>query len=107
MSDILNDRKKGFEAKFSIDQETQFKIEARRNKLFGLWLSERLGLPESEQEPYATEVMLSDLKEPGIEDIVSKVLQDIQEKNAKIERPDIIKKLEEFNKIAIREILGD
>ena len=51
--------------------------------------------------------MLSDLKEPGIEDIVSKVLQDIQEKNAKIERPDIIKKLEEFNKIAIREILGD
>ena len=33
MSDQFGDREKGFETKFKMDQETEFKVEARRNKL--------------------------------------------------------------------------
>ena len=61
MSTLFTDREKGFETKFKIDQETTFKVEARRNKL--------LGLPETEHEAYAKDVVLADLKEPGVEDI--------------------------------------
>ena len=44
MISTFNDREKGFEAKFKLDQETEFRIAARRNKLLGLWLAEKLGL---------------------------------------------------------------
>ena len=33
----FNDREKAFEQKFEHDQEIQFKVNARRNKLLGLW----------------------------------------------------------------------
>ena len=77
MSDQFGDREKGFETKFKMDQETEFKVEARRNKLLGLWLAEKLGLPQSEYDSYAQEVILADLEEPGVEDIIRKVMKDI------------------------------
>ena len=52
----FNDREKGFEAKYQHDQETQFKITARRNKLLGLWAAEQLGLGEADADVYAKEV---------------------------------------------------
>ena len=35
----FDERKKAFEKKFAHDSEIQFKVEARRNKLLGLWAS--------------------------------------------------------------------
>ncbi|MEO1248775.1 MAG: ATPase inhibitor subunit zeta, partial [Pseudomonadota bacterium] len=40
----FEDREKGFEAKFKHDQELQFKVANRRNKLLGLWAADLLGL---------------------------------------------------------------
>ena len=39
----MDDRQKGFERKFAFDEELRFKATARRNKLFGLWIAEKLG----------------------------------------------------------------
>ena len=36
----FDERKKGFEAKFLKDEETQFKIRAKRNKHLGIWAAE-------------------------------------------------------------------
>ena len=36
----FDERKKGFEAKYINDQESEFKIRAKRNKLIGLWAAE-------------------------------------------------------------------
>jgi len=36
-------REEGFEKKFALDEELQFKANARRNKLLGLWAAEKLG----------------------------------------------------------------
>ncbi|MDX1580895.1 MAG: ATPase inhibitor subunit zeta, partial [Alphaproteobacteria bacterium] len=33
----FKDREKAFEAKFAHDEEVEFKVMARRNKLLGLW----------------------------------------------------------------------
>ena len=51
----FKNREKGFEAKFSHDQEIDFKVTSRRNKLLGLWAAEQLGLEGSAVEHYATE----------------------------------------------------
>ena len=82
MSTKFSNREKGFEAKFKMDQKTTFKVEARRNKLLGLWLAEKLGLPVSEHETYAKDVVLADLQEPGVEDIMRKVMKDISDRGA-------------------------
>ena len=40
----FDDRKTAAEAKFTHDQEFQFKTIARRNKLLGLWAPEQMGI---------------------------------------------------------------
>ena len=39
----FDDRGDNFEKKFAHDAELQFKVEARRNKLLGLWAAELMG----------------------------------------------------------------
>ena len=107
MSTELSDREKGFEAKFKMDQETAFKVDARRDKLLGLWLAEKLGLPESEHGAYAKEVVLADLHEPGIEDVIRKVMSDIREKGADVSEAEVRQKLEEFHTLAHEQITGE
>ena len=77
----FNNREKAAEAKFSHDQETAFKVMARRNKLLGLWIAEHLGLQGDEAEVYAREVVKADFDEPGEEDVFEKVWGDLQDKN--------------------------
>ena len=101
----MSDREKGFETKFKMDQETEFKVEARRNKLLGLWLAEKLGLPQSQHDSYAQEVIIADFEEPGVEDIIRKVMKDIEQHGANITDSDIRLKLDEFGKAAIEQIV--
>ncbi len=44
MSDLFDDREKGYEAKFARDQEAGFKINARRAKMMGQWAAGLAGL---------------------------------------------------------------
>ena len=39
----VTDRETAFESKFAHDAEMQFKAEARRNKLLGLWAADLMG----------------------------------------------------------------
>ena len=74
----FDDRKKGFEAKYQHDQEAQFKIRAIRNKLVGEWAAS-LMKPENE-EIYVKEVRLSNLEKPGDDDLIDKLLSDLNQK---------------------------
>ena len=95
----LDDRKKGFEAKYQQDQEVEFKVRVLRNKLVGKWAASIMN-PDNEED-YIKEVRMSDLEKPGDDDIIEKLLNDFKSKNLSIEKQDIIKKLEECEGIAI------
>ena len=56
----FSDREKAFENKFARDEETQFKIMARRNRLLGGWAAKKMGLTPEETEGYAREVVQAD-----------------------------------------------
>lgn len=73
----FDDREKGEEARYKHDQEFQFKVMARRNKLLGMWAAEKMGMATSEAEAYAKEVVISDFDEPGDDDVLRKVLGDL------------------------------
>jgi hypothetical protein len=73
----FEDRENAFESKFAHDAEMQFKAEARRNKLLGLWAAELMGKSGEAAEDYAKEVIRSDFEEAGDEDVYRKVSGDL------------------------------
>jgi len=73
----FNDRERAEEAHFAHDQEMQFRILARRNKLLGFWAAERMGLSPAETESYAKGVVQAEFEEAGDEDVVRKLLGDL------------------------------
>lgn len=73
----FDDRENAFENKYAHDAEMQFKAEARRNKLLGLWAAELLGKSGEEAADYAKEVIKSDFEEAGDEDVYRKVSGDL------------------------------
>ncbi|WP_372884390.1 DUF1476 domain-containing protein [Shimia sp.] len=74
----FDDREHAFEAKFAHDEEMKFKAEARANKLLGLWAAETLGKSGAEAEAYAKTVVIADFEEAGHEDVVRKVVADLE-----------------------------
>jgi len=107
MSDVLSDRKKGFEAKFKLDHDLAFKAEARRNRLLGEFLAERFGMTQDETAAYAKEVVAADLDEPGIEDVMRKVMADITSRGVDISEADIRAKIEELDGIAAQQVRSE
>jgi hypothetical protein len=73
-------REEGFEKKFAHDEELRFKANARRNKLFGLWAAEKLGLSGGDADKYAKDVVMADFEEAGDDDVFRKVRKDLDAK---------------------------
>jgi len=77
----FQDRQKGFEAEFKRSQELAFRVGARRNKLFGLWAAEKLGIAAGDaSEAYAMTVVEADFERPGDGDVIEKVQNDLAAK---------------------------
>ena len=53
----FDDREKAFEAKFHLDQEMEFKVAIRRDKLLGLWAAEKMGIEGDAAKAYALSVV--------------------------------------------------
>ncbi|PUB11283.1 DUF1476 domain-containing protein [Yoonia sediminilitoris] len=73
----FDDREHAFENKFAHDAEMQFKAEARRDKLLGLWAADLMGKSPEEAAAYAKEVIKADMEEPGDEDVFRKISGDL------------------------------
>ena len=73
----FDDRERAFENMYARDQEMQFKILARRNRLLGQWAAGLMGLTEVEAESYAKDVVRADFEEAGDEDVIRKILGDL------------------------------
>jgi len=98
----FDDREKGFERKFINEQEVQFKINSKRNKLLANWASEILGFNEQQKNNYINEVIKADFEEAGDDDVFRKIKKDLGVKN--IQDKEIRQKMSEFLDIARKEI---
>lgn len=104
----FDDREKAFERKFEFDQDLQFKVEVRRNKLLGLWVAnELLGLSGAEADAYAKEVISSDFEEPGEDDVVRKVMADLESKKVDFSEHRLRTHMEELRTVAKKEIMEE
>lgn len=73
----FDDRERAHENMFAHDEEMQFRVHARRNKLLGHWAAGLMGLSPAEADAYAKSVVQADFEEAGDEDVVRKVLGDL------------------------------
>ena len=94
MNNKFTDREKGFEKKFQMDEELQFKVAARSNKYLWEWASTKLGKNEEEKKNYIQEIIKSDLEEAGQEDVFRKVKSDFQAASLTIEDSEIRDQME-------------
>ena len=77
-------REEGFEKKFALDEEQKFKAEARRNRLLGLWVAEKLGLSGEAANDYAKDVVAADFEEAGDATWLRKVMGDLAAKGVAV-----------------------
>ncbi|MFM9842492.1 MAG: DUF1476 domain-containing protein [Dongiaceae bacterium] len=103
----FDDRKKGFEDKYKHDKELEFKINARRNKLLGLWAAKELGIPAAEAEAYAKSVVMADFEKPGDDDVVEKIVADAKAKGVDISEHRIRKHMGELLDAARQQIMTE
>lgn len=100
----FDDRENAFENKFAHDAEMQFKAEARRNKLLGLWAAELMGKSGDAAAAYAKEVVAADFEEAGHEDVVRKVAADLGDRSS----ADAVRaKMAELMKVAKKQLMDE
>lgn len=97
-------REKAEEKKFALSSEAAFKVNARRNKLLGLWVAELLGLHGTEAEAYAKTVVMADFDEPGHEDVIRKVTGDLKAKGVTTSEDDIRRKFDSVARVAHEQV---
>jgi len=85
----FDDRERAFESQYARDQEMQFKIVARRNRLLGQWAAKKMGLTEAEADAYARDVIRADFEEAGDEDVIRKLLGDLTSAGVEVSESDI------------------
>ena len=78
------DKQKAHENKFAHDSEIQFKVQARRNKLLGLWAAGKMGLSVDASETFAKNMVVEGLKAAGDENIISKLASSFSEHGLEI-----------------------
>lgn len=101
----FDDREKAAEAKFAHDAELNFRAEARRNKLLGLWAAGLMQHPHP--DAYAAEVVASDFEEAGDEDVFRKIAGDLKTKGVAVGDNEIRAKMAELRSVARDQVLNE
>jgi len=92
----FDDRERGFEKRFALDQEQEFKASARRNRALGEWAAALMGLSDKHVAEYAQAVVKSDFEQPGEEDVLRKVFEDLKGAGVTITEGEVRMKMAEL-----------
>lgn len=103
----FKDRERAEEAMFAMDQDTAFRIAARRNRLLGEWAAAAMNLTAEETDAYKKAVVQADFEEAGDEDVIRKLLGDLTAAGTDITEADIRAKLDEMTIEARRQLMGE
>jgi hypothetical protein len=92
----FDDREQGYEKKFALDQEQEFKAHVRRNRALGHWAAGLMGLEGPHVDEYAKAVVKSDFELPGDEDVLRKVFEDLKGAGVAVSEGEVRMKMAEL-----------
>jgi hypothetical protein len=102
----FDERERDFEARYKHDQELQFKVKARRNRLLGMWAAERMGLSGDAAQAYAKDVVNAEFH-GGDRNVVDKVCADLTAKGQSCTAAQIQFELNHFAESAKQQIMQE
>ncbi len=103
----FDDRAKQFETRYSHDEELRFKVQARRNRLFGEWAGAQWGLEGEDLKAYGLSVVQSDFTRPGDDDVLEKVLADLSQRGIATDARRLRNRMEELLQEAKTQIMAE
>jgi hypothetical protein len=103
----FDDRERALEDKFKHDQEIEFRVRARRNKLLGLWAARLMNLPASEYDAYAKSLVMTEIDQHGSEAVIRKLLADFADRGVEISEHRIRRHLTELQELARKEVMAE
>ena len=103
----FNEREQAFEAKYKRDQELTFKVNARRNKLLGMWAAGLMGMSADKANAYAKEVIAADFERPGDSDVLEKVLGDLTKNGVDMSEHRLRKEMDDLLQTAKKQIMDE
>ena len=102
----FDEREKEFESRYKHDQELQFKVKARRNRLLGLWAAGRMGLTGEAANNYAKEVVNAEF-DGGDPHVVDKVCADLNGKGQNCTPAQVKVELDHLGEQAKQQIMQE
>jgi hypothetical protein len=103
----FDNRENAFENLYAHDAEMQFKSQARRNKLLGLWAAEKMNLTGDAADAYAKAVVIADLEEAGDEDVYRKVSADLAGNGADVSEAELRSQMQELLATARAQVVSE
>lgn len=101
----FDDRERAFETKFARDEEMQFRVTARRNRLVGQWAAGKMGLTPEETDAYAKAVVQADFEEAGDDDVIRKLVGDLTAAAIETDEAEVRRALEDASVEARRQLM--
>lgn len=96
MPGIFEERERGYEAKWAHDEETHFKVMARRDDLLARWAAGKLGLSNAQADDYAMNVIHVGLVGKGADPVFDKIRNDLAAQRLKCPDQVIHQKMRDF-----------
>jgi hypothetical protein len=90
----FDERKSAEESKYVRDEELDFKVTARRNKLLGAWAAGLMGLEGDAADDYAKSIVMADFEEAGDDDVFRKIKGDLDAKGVDVSEHQIRREME-------------
>ena len=103
----FDERQKGFEKKFAMDQDLKFRAESRRNKMMAEWAAGKLGITGAALDDYIKAVRKADLEEKGDDDVFRKISGDLDAKKITVTDNEIREAMLKFLETAVTQIQGE
>lgn len=103
----FDEREKAFEKKYQHDQDLQFKVTARKNKLLGLWAAGLMGKSGDAAEAYAKDVVMADFEKPGDSDVMAKLAKDLADAGKPTEEHTIRKQADRLADEAKKQVMSE
>jgi hypothetical protein len=107
MTGSLEDREKGYEAKWAHDEEMHFHVIARRNRMLGHWAAGELGLQGSDADEYTQTLVALEIHGGHDLEVTQKLRSDFNTKNIVISDHLIERKLQEFQAEATAQLMTE
>jgi hypothetical protein len=99
-------REEAFEKRFSLDEEQKFKANARRNRLLGLWVADKLGMSGDAAAAYAREVVTSEF-DAGSAGVVRKVMADLSASGIVLAEDELRARMNELMTLAVAQVKAE